>query len=100
MALVFCSECEYWLQNDDIPEYGQCRRNAPSPVQSAPITQWHQRAVWLLVRVQDCCGQGVKGTPRKTSEITLKQETILDTRPKISAFDDAVNKAKAEIRKK
>ena len=103
--IVFCSECEYWLQEESLPEIGQCRRKAPIPdkIGGTTFNSPHtNRVYWPYARINDGCGEGALKRDKqiRVPESTKKQETILDTLPKINAFDMAVNKARKSVEKK
>ena len=95
ILIVYCSECEFWVRHK-IPEWGQCRRNAPSPIKSISdnfIGPYNHRVVWLYTRNTDFCGQGIKGKIVVIPEVSKDQEVKLDTLPKIKSFDTQVREA-------
>jgi|SRR3972149_5585290 len=98
---TFCGECEYWLQNDFTPEFGQCRRKAPTPQRvysDAFIGAYNNRAVWTYTRVNDGCGEGEKGSGLKVSETTKDQTMKFNTKGQVSAFEAAIEKARKGIK--
>lgn len=100
ILIVYCSECEYWVKHN-LPEWGQCRRNAPSPVRSVSenfIGPYNQRAIWPFVRNTDFCGQGVRGEIVKVPEVSEDQTEQLDTLPKINSFNDLVRESREQVK--
>jgi len=96
--IVYCSECEYFVRHN-LPEWGQCRRKAPSPerltVGSGFVGPYNHRALWPYVRVNDFCGEGVVGKNEiKIPEISENQEIKLDTLPDIGKFEMSIQKAR------
>jgi hypothetical protein len=60
---VLCEQCTFWEIEENNPEWGVCKRNAPSPSVrpdgGGNIGAFSDRSIWPYVRNQDGCGQGV-----------------------------------------
>ena len=100
LMIVYCSECQYWVRHN-LPEWGQCRRNAPSPQRSIAehfIGPYNQRAIWPFTRNTDFCGQGETGEQIEVPEVSENQEAKLDTLPKINSFDSSVQEAREKVK--
>jgi hypothetical protein len=71
--LISCEKCEYWYVQENNPDFGVCKRNAPSPKVrpdgGGMIGAFSDRSVWPYVRRADGCGQGVyKIEPKPIAE--------------------------------
>ncbi len=98
---VYCSKCEYWLQNEMLLEFGQCRRHAPSPqklISDAFVGAYNNRAIWMYTRINDGCGEGKEGETLNIPGEIQDQTVKFKTRSEVNAFDDAVRKAKKNIK--
>jgi hypothetical protein len=55
-----CLRCRYFSNDVSDPTYGQCRRNAPTPVlgrddDNSPVPARH--VWWPIVYIEDYCGE-------------------------------------------
>jgi len=98
--LVYCTECRFWAPNEFTPEFGQCRRYAPSPLRSVGDTfigAYNNRAIWMYTRINDWCGDGENGKRQLVPETSRDQTQRFETKGEISAFEAAVEKARKKI---
>lgn len=105
--MILCEQCQFWVAQKDNPDYGECRRNAPSPkIKSTDgrIYPETNAAFWPYTRSVDGCSQGkpAGSVPTESKIITIDPN---DTPSKAmsgpnSAFNKAVQKAKKEKEKK
>lgn len=98
-VITYCSECEYWIKHT-LPEWGQCRRHAPSPqrgASDASIGPYNQRSIWTFTRNTDFCGEGEKGEAAVIPEVSGNQEVKLETLPKINSFNGSVVEAREKV---
>ena len=99
MIYVDCYECAYWIKEEDTPEYGSCRRNAPKPVvqTTGPLVKPELFAtVWPYTRDRDGCFVGKKAAPKEEPRQVIPDQNDTPsqamTRPE-SAFNKAINQA-------
>lgn len=100
ILITYCTECVYWVEHT-LPEFGQCRRHAPSPQRSGAehfIGPYNQRSIWTFTRNTDFCGEGEKGEIVTVQEVSENQEIKLDTLPKINSFNESVVEARDKIK--
>jgi len=101
---IYCSECEYWFQEDRMTGFGECRRKAPIPVKGSPdgsIGPYNNRAIWMYTRINDGCGEGeIRRKARIEIPAIVKDQTIkLETKPQVNAFEKAIQKARKGLEK-
>lgn len=66
-VMVYCNNCQFWVQRPNMPEWGECRKNAPVPYTDTSGNQnmigpANYRGLWPYVRGVDFCFSGQSRT--------------------------------------
>ena len=96
--IVQCSECIYWLPEEN-SNFGQCRRLPPSPEVAKSgggpfIGPTNYRAIWLYTRDSDGCGEGRAGKRQVPKEEIRDQTSIREEKRTPQSFDEMVKRAR------
>lgn len=96
-----CSECIYWLPEENARPFGQCRRLAPSPEVSgkvgAFVGPYNWRTIWPYTRDVDGCGDGREAIKTRIKE--QKEDQIVSKeqmKDQTIEFDTLVKNARSK----
>jgi len=98
--IVQCSECIYWLPEEN-NNFGQCRRLPPSPEGAKSgggpfVGVYNYRVIWPYTRDIDGCGEGRAGKRQIPKEERRDQTNIREERRTPNSFDELVQKARGK----
>ena len=113
--MIFCPECTFWIPHKNIPDYGECRKNAPTAIvksNAGMLVPSDHAATWPFTRSIDGCFGGKKGSVQAqpidhndTPELSMTtpnsvfSKAVKLTKKTTSNFDREVSKALSQLKK-
>lgn len=75
-----CGGCMAWYRMENQPEWGECRRNAPSPRtgpdSSAVYGPFNFRGIWPYTRAVDFCHEYLEPMPMPEMDGTMEEPSF------------------------